>query len=352
MRDIDRFRGCIVGGAAGDALGYAVEFETVEQIIQEYGRRGITRFDLTDGVALFSDDTQMTLFTAAGLLHGLGGDLREGVRRSYIDWLATQVEDYPIDPEHESVSWLTDLPELFSPRDPGNTCLSALFAGGKGTVEEPLNNSRGCGGVMRAAPVGLLFAGDPDVSQKVCRLGAEIAAVTHGHELGWLPAAVLAHMVWTLASSERPDVRAALKSAEAEARRTFPDAVYLDSFCDLLDRAVTLADSSTSDLEAIRALGAGWVGDEALAIAVFCAARYERDFERALIAAVNHDGDSDSTGAVAGNLLGAAMGYETLPPFFKDDLEQEDALLQVAEDLHAAPALTPEQRRRYRRDER
>lgn len=53
-----------------------------------------------------------------------------------------------------------------------------------------------------------------------------------------------------------------------------------------------------------------------------------------MIAAVNHSGDSDSTGAVTGNILGAAVGYDALPQFFKDDLELRDLILHMADDLY------------------
>ena len=53
-----------------------------------------------------------------------------------------------------------------------------------------------------------------------------------------------------------------------------------------------------------------------------------------MIAAVNHGGDSDSTGAVTGNILGAAVGYEAIPQFFKEDLELHDVILHMADDLY------------------
>lgn len=86
-------------------------------------------------------------------------------------------------------------------------------------------------------------------------------------------------------------------------------------------------------VEAIELIGGGWVGDEALAIALYCAAKYFDDFEKAMIAAVNHSGDSDSTGAITGNILGAVLGYEALPDFYKKDLELHDVILAVADDL-------------------
>jgi ADP-ribosylglycohydrolase len=54
-----------------------------------------------------------------------------------------------------------------------------------------------------------------------------------------------------------------------------------------------------------------------------------------MIASVNHAGDSDSTGAVTGNLLGAALGYEAIPQYFKDDLEMHELILHMADDLYS-----------------
>lgn len=67
MKDIDKYRGCLIGGAAGDALGYAVEFDREDAIFSKYGEEGITEYDLKNGVAQISDDTQMSLFTATGI---------------------------------------------------------------------------------------------------------------------------------------------------------------------------------------------------------------------------------------------------------------------------------------------
>ena len=70
-KKLDLVRGSLIGGAAGDALGYAVEFSSYRSIISKYGDQGITEYELSNGVAEISDDTQMTLFTANGLLMGL-----------------------------------------------------------------------------------------------------------------------------------------------------------------------------------------------------------------------------------------------------------------------------------------
>lgn len=122
---------------------------------------------------------------------------------------------------------------------------------------------------------------------------------------------------------------------EAEMEKLYPqypsDVKYLGELC---DKAIMLASNTRPDLENIESIGGGWTGEEALAIALYCAVRHFDNFEQALIAAVNHAGDSDSTGAITGNILGAAVGYDTIPQKFKDDLELHDVILHMADDIY------------------
>ena len=129
-------------------------------------------------------------------------------------------------------------------------------------------------------------------------------------------------------------VRGAVQSAVAAMKEEFCGSPHIADFVELMELAVSLADSDKPDLEAIHLLGEGWVAEETLAIAIFCALRHSEDFDAALIAAVNHNGDSDSTGAVAGNILGTYLGYERIPEKYKNDLELRDTILQIADDLY------------------
>ena len=108
----------------------------------------------------------------------------------------------------------------------------------------------------------------------------------------------------------------------------------VERMAELAERAILLLDDGKTDLENIGHLGEGWVGEEALAISLYCALKHFDSFENAMIAAVNHGGDSDSTGAVTGNILGAAIGYEAIPQFYKEDLEMHDLILHMADDLY------------------
>lgn len=338
MREINKFRGCLIGGAAGDALGYAVEFKTADRIFAQYGEGGITEYALINGVAEISDDTQMTLFTANGLLiHATRKEesVQNCIYKAYMDWLSTQLGACST-PNAPHVSWLLNDQRLFSSRAPGNTCLSALESGKMGTIREPINRSKGCGGIMRVAPIGLYYSGSDVSIEESDQIAAEAAAITHGHELGYLSAAALAHIVRRLTENEPETVLSAVTDAMRVLPMLIPETEHLHEMLELMQKAVKLADTELDDLDAIRQLGGGWVGEETLAIAIYCAVKYENNFEKALIASVNHDGDSDSTGAVTGNILGARLGYDAIPLKFIEKLELRDVILEIADDLRYA----------------
>ncbi len=339
MRELDRFRGCLIGGAAGDALGYAVEFRDEAYILGKYGESGITAYDLTDGVARISDDTQMTLFTANGLLLGRTRGMRRGgggpepadIGLCYRDWLITQESKYP-PKEKTGNAWLANIPELYSPRAPGNTCLAALHSGKSGSTEKPINHSKGCGGVMRVAPIGLYFNDRGMDVREICRLGAEAAALTHGHPLGWMPAAALVQIIHEISQDDETVLDATLHALNT-IDEIYPESRGRDEFTNLIEKAIDLAYEEVNDIRAIHRLGEGWVAEETLAIAVYCAIKYSGDPDRALIAAVNHKGDSDSTGAVTGNIIGAQVGLSGIPDKYTENLELKELILEVADDL-------------------
>lgn len=341
MKNLDKYRGCLIGGAAGDALGYAVEFLQDEDIFKKYGEQGITEYDLVNGVAQISDDTQMTLFTANGLLLGTTRGMTRGIMGSYPsyialcykDWLKTQTAD-EFGFEKPTYSWLNNVPEMNHSRAPGRTCISYLMHDNLGSTTDHRNNSKGCGGVMRVAPIGLYF-GDKDIPiYEVDKIGAEAAALTHGHELGYFPAAALVHIIHLVSHDDSISLLDAVNDSILAVRRIFAPAEHFSEFVEIMEKAIRLSKENMDDLDAIREIGEGWVAEETLAIAVYCALKYENDFDKAMIAAVNHSGDSDSTGAVAGNILGAYLGLSKIPQKYKDNLELYDVIIEIADDLY------------------
>ncbi len=341
MKDIDKYRGCIIGGAVGDALGYAVEFLEDRYIFEKYGDEGITEYSLVNGVALISDDTQMTLFTANGLLYGKTRGMTRSIMGSYPsyialcykDWLKTQTADeFGFEPPE--YSWLNNIPEMNHSREPGRTCINYLMHDNLGSTSDPKNDSKGCGGVMRVAPIGLYFEDKYYSMDEIDMIGAETAALTHGHELGYIPAAMLVHIVHLLAHNTNITVLDAVSDAKKAISRLFPNAKHLNELLELTDKAINLAsESEIDDLDAIRELGEGWVAEETLAIAIYCSLKYDSNFEKAIIASVNHSGDSDSTGSVTGNILGAHLGMSKIPEKFLTNLELKETILEISDDL-------------------
>ena len=321
----DRIKGSLIGGAIGDALGYPIEFEKNIKV------RQYTRFK---GKGIISDDTQMTLFTAnaliwrgtRGLLKGIAPEVPDAIYLAYKDWLSTQ-----IDSSNEiKISWIKDIEELNVQRAPGNTCLSALSSGKKGTIKNPINNSKGCGGIMRVAPIGI-YLGDPKEAGK---FAAEAVAITHGHPLAIIPSYVFSVLISLIVNHDM-EIEEAFKESLRIYHENFE--IYDNDiqiyFLDLIIKIVELVESNLPDTEAIKKLGQGWVAEEAFAIAMYSCLKHSNNFEEAIICAVNHDGDSDSTGAITGNIIGASLGYSKIPDYFTNDLQLKDIILELANDL-------------------
>lgn len=338
----DKCRGSLVGGAAGDALGYEVEFMKLPSIIKRFGEKGIRDYVLDyNGIAEFSDDTQMSLFTAEGLLTAIAAgkvsdkDILAYIIKAYEHWYHTQ----SCAPVQISESWLSHIKALWSSRAPGITCMSALQTISMSSDAPVVNNSKGCGGVMRVAPIGIFSAAHPQTLdlEHAGYLAGYAADITHKHPLSTYSSMALAMIVAECIAYYKVDREKfrfiVLERVFKLLRLYFKKNRYLAQLSNLISKAIDLAESEKSDSDAIRELGEGWVAEETLAIAVFSVMRYIGDFEKCVCCAVNHDGDSDSTGAVAGNIIGAILGYSAIPQKYIMNLELYDVILSVADDL-------------------
>ena len=340
----NKIRGSITGGAIGDALGYPIEFVySFNDICARYGKEGITEFDMSypwleseEKKALFSDDTQMTLYTAEGLLEAErnGKPIAPTVCNAYLAWYAHQA-GRKVKISYQSK--LSEIEELNQNRAPGNTCLSALAAIHAG--KEPQNASKGCGGIMRVAPVGLYGAAHDWSPADTARLAGELAELTHLHPLSTYSSATLVVIVQLCASSEDTVDKEMFKGIVDKSLKIVSDvygadAAAMDEFRKIVGNAMSLEDDPQSDWQIIEdRIGEGWVAEETLAIALFSTLRHVDDFSGCLISAVNHGGDSDSTGAVAGNIIGAILGDDAIPGKFKKEIQLRDLLLHAADDL-------------------
>lgn len=338
---IPNYQGCLLGGAVGDALGWPVEFLSLNDIKREYGKNGITDLQIYEDVAEITDDTQMTIFTADGLLKSAMSNFDKNlipdmdiIYDSYQDWYNTQ----SYNPEIANKGWISNIDALYARRAPGNTCIGSLQSGRPGSIEKPINNSEGCGGVMRVAPVGLMYYKNPKLAFEV---GARCAALTHGSPNAYLAAGVHACIIANLIQGKELD------ESINNAIEVLKEYDGHSKTLKLLNNAIAFAKSDIDNKTAIEMLGEGWHGDEAIAISVYCALKSPKDFENALIMAVNHNGDSDSTGAIVGNILGAYLGVDEIPNKWKTNVELSNELKKLALDLYRKPNEVENSDKRY-----
>jgi ADP-ribosylglycohydrolase/protein-tyrosine phosphatase len=339
---LSRFRGCLLGGAIGDSLGYPVEFvHSAREIAKRYGKTPPPTLGYA-GKTVISDDTQMTLFTAEGVIRGIQRFNNRGIVSmpkalwsALLRWYATQVGG-ELPSAAEDPGWLFGDRRLHVRRAPGNTCLSSLAAQVKlqqlPDVTRPQNTSKGCGAVMRSAPIGLA-AGS---REKAFELARDAAALTHGHPSGYLSAAYFASVSHDVARgielADAMDLAAGLLTGEQGH----------EEMVAVLESVRKAAKAGQPDPATIEQVGGGWVGEEALGIGLLCALTAEGSpsgIADALWRAVAHGGDSDSTGSIAGNLLGTMYGIEQLPDDWLAEIELRDVIDRVAMDLYASSIL-------------
>ncbi|MFG2757004.1 ADP-ribosylglycohydrolase family protein [Streptomyces wuyuanensis] len=351
-----RVRGCLLGGAVGDALGAGIAALSLDEIraaqgpdgaadlVPAYGRRGAV-----------TAATQLTLFTVDGLIRA---QVRRDtgawhpptdVHRAHLRWAATQ-RDWGPDERRKDNGWLAREEWLYTRRDPSPSCLTGLADEVLGTVDKPKNpTARDAGAVVRSAPFGLLVGWEP---QLVCQLAVECAAQTHGHPTAYLSAGAFAVIVHGLARGETVD-----GSVQRALSLLTPRPGH-QPVSDALKQALGAVRQGIPSPTRIDALGDPENAEDALAVAVYCTLVSE-DVRHGLRLAVNHDGPSHTTGTLCGALLGALHGETALPPAWLAELEGRSTILELADDfamemtqgpaLHGPAASAPGWLQRYPR---
>ncbi len=334
---VSRIMGCLLGGAVGDALGAPVELMSFADILKRFGSEGIREYaPAYSRKGAITDDTQMTLFTAEGLLRAHVRLTMKGiwhapsvVHHAYVRWLRTQGSKPKMElaqGDEWPDGWLVQQRELWSRRAPGTNTVAALEAaealGAKAT-----NDSKGCGTVMRVAPVGIVCAASDAQPWSSFEMGVEVSQLTHGHPTGYLAGGFFAQLIAHLVDGL--PLREAITAGSVTLRGHGEQGQELNA---AVQGAMALADEGPPTPQRIESLGAAWVAEEAVAIALYVALG-ARDFELALRLAVNHGGDSDSTGSLVGNILGAIWGEEVIPKRWLDELELRPVIERVGRDL-------------------
>ncbi len=334
----DLFKSCLIGGAVGDALGAPVSKLSLKEIYRNYGSKGIMGLHTAYGrKGAITGNTQLSLFTAEGLIlskvrreYHTSGNTALAVYHAYLRWLYTQevalkmslVDTIGTCAILDGV--LTGHKRLFSRREPDRRCLEALKSGKMGTMEDPINDSRGSSAVVRIAPVGL-FCRD---SAAAFQLGCECAAITHGHPSAYLSAGFLAALITNFLSD------ASFFEAINQILHILKKYPGHEDVFDAVTNAVTLSQAAMPAKKAIALLGEGRTAEETLAIGIYCALRADGDFSKGVRLSVNHGGSSDSTGAATGSIMGSRCGMAGIPLNWYGELELIDLIEETCLDLY------------------
>lgn len=347
VRKQDQFRGCLLGAAAGDALGYGVEAMPLSEIRERFGPEGIQGYDTINGYAHISCNTQQTMFTANGLLFGATRGATRGVMAPYVkyleafyrDWAATQRYTGRRGPV-KAYAWLCCIDQLFSRRGPDQTALFCLDRDRTGTMDEPVNRSRNHYGLTRSIPIGMFLDPRRTPRGEIALLGAEGAALTVGDPMGFLPAAYLTDLLSRILYDKPESFCVTLRRTAAAMNHQFagrfPQAAEISS---ILGRIQAIASEPLEPREVLER----FCPEDAvsvLASACYVCLKFPGDFDRGIVAAVNHSGLSAAVGTVAGAILGAQLGTEGVPEFYLEPLELRGILEELADDLFQGCSLT------------
>lgn len=323
--EIEKIKACLLGGAIGDSFGAPVEFDSLEEIKNKYGASGIT-FSNYSQKPLITDDTQMTLFTANGLI--IEGNTLDNIWWCYKDWLETQFKADKTEMSHKPVSWLVNEKEMFASREPGRTCLFEIAKDHRGTFAKRYNDSKGCGAIMRTAPIGLIRNSEENITE----LSANVSMLTHGNPISAIACVYFSSLIHLLVYRNF-----SILEAIHQVNELIKDAISPEMGTKIVlnevKLAISLSELNEPDVECIKKLGEGWIAEETLEIAIFCALKYKKNFKKAIEVSVNHDGDSDSTGNLVGQILGAKYGTDILPVNYLSHLELRTVIEKIAQQL-------------------
>jgi ADP-ribosylglycohydrolase len=325
----DRFQGCLLGLAVGDALGYPTEFLTLKEIQQRYGPDGIQ--DLPGNPALHSDDTQMSMCVATTLVKSGHEDIRtlmEFLSEEFLNWFRS--------PENDRV--------------PGNTSIkgcqnleSGVLWNGSGVVQ-----SKGCGANMRVAPIGLFYYGDPERLRLVSRASA---LVTHAHPTALVAAEVTASCVaWAVQGIAPGEYLDRIRGLQKSSVKTWEPALggswrrsdfarpqdYLKAgWAELLSELDKIPQALQEDpVDVCDILGGGWVAEEALACSLACVLKHPADYSAAVKRGANNSGDSDSIASITGAISGAYLGVSAIPKDWRKRIENRAILTELSKQIY------------------
>lgn len=326
-------RGCLLGLAVGDAMGYPVDKKSWPEICENYGPNGLLGYDLANGSADVTSYTQLAAFVCNGLLLGATRGNPELYSRylalSLREWAKSQ--QFRTNPERTRC-WVAQVPELRRRLCMDTRILDALARETLGTPEQPVFRSTTPAVLTAAVAVGM-FA-ERLSREQLLRLGAEVVAFTHGSPESFLCGSFISGTVAALLQDPQQSLTALFTQTTEEVCAFFGERYPEETA--LLRQKITKALSLTRDPE-LSPLAAMTVLEcttamECLAGAVYACAIHPANFDEAMIVSVNHSGRSCATGALTGAILGTRLGQEALPEFYLESLEAAPMLEELAQD--------------------
>ena len=328
-------RGCLLGLAVGDAMGYPIDKKSWSEICEDYGPNGLLGYDLVNGCADITSYTQLAAFVCNGLLLGTTrgnmDKLSKYIALSLREWAKSQ--QFRATAE-KTFCWLAQVPEMRRRHCMDTRMLDALSREVLGTPEAPVFRSATPGALTTAVAVGLLFDPERMEYSQVGELGAAAVAFTHGDPEAFLSGAVLAYSIaGILQEPQRPLAQQFFHAAEAMEQQFGQKYSQAAGITALVDKAIALSkDAELTPLAAMAILGCTTAA-ECLAGAIYASVIHPANFDEGMIAAVNHSGRSAAVGAITGAILGTKLGAEALPEFYLESLEPIDVLSELAEDI-------------------
>lgn len=335
---IEAYRGCLLGLAVGDAMGYTVDSKSWNEICTDYGPNGLLGYDLVNGTADITSYTQLCAFMCNGLLlaaiRGNPELLPRYMAMSLREWAKSQQFRGTTE---KTNCWLAQVPEMRRRHCMDTRMLDALSRDTFGTPEKPVFRSTTPGAITTAVAVGLGVLPANIEARSIGALGAQAVAFTHGDPDSFLAGAFVAYAVAAILQQPETALSAHFTRA-AEAVNVLFGQQYPETEAVLarISRAMELTkDPELTTLAAMTLLGCT-TASECVAGAVYASMIHMSNFDEGMIAAVNHSGRSAAVGALTGAFLGARLGADALPEFYLESLEPATVLCELADDMTQA----------------
>lgn len=334
------YRGCLLGMAVGDAMGYPVDSLKLREIRENYGPNGLLGYDLVNGYADVTSYTQLAAFTCNGLLIALTRGQMVGRMAPLVkyvglanrEWMASQ---RPWGRPERTFCWLLRRPDICRRYCMDTRMLDTLSRDSLGTPETPVNGFSTPGSLTTAVGVGLFYSPERMKQPELDLLGAETVALTHGNPLAFLSGAALAHLISrNLYHGQHPLKQLVLETVHmlnTQFASQYP--AQCSELTTLLKLAVAMeADVGLATWDVMEKLHCESAA-QVLAGAVYACLAGGEEFDTSMIIAVNHSGRSAAVGAIAGAILGLRQGESALPEFYLECLEPAETLRELADDL-------------------